>query len=1129
MTSKGFIPVYLARYNEPVSSSQTSVSPWRELFEAVRGALRGRRDAQGTVGSINWLRAEMAVRGANPNVVRNIIYRDKGKVTDKRVLFAILSELWEGTGGAPLELPELGLLLGGPTGPGGELAQLLGRDKRGVYGTFVGAVRSSTLASNTLSPGTLSPGTLSPGTLSPGTLSPSILPPSTLPSNTSSPSTLPKLLVTGRPGSGKTLLTDLVQGALEEGGRPLRVVRQEFAAGGLAAALQSLALVLGVPPGVLEAKLVRVGAASAYAVQADAQADVARTILEHLRTGGEPTGPLVLLLHVSQSAGTADTLGDAPLRLSTPDVPRVGLTEWLWHNLLEPLARAPQVALLVSLAELPHALAGRTGAFGGPVKLSPPTVAEARRFVRALAPGLPAERQDELVARARRSFEDLRTLTLLAEAREPLGEERGGEGRGAEQLGRLAWESTNARLRDFLGTLAVLALPEFPAVSLRDLEALREADPPELTGLELAFLDAVPGDGPPGEGPREAPREGPREGALYRPFSRRFARALRQGLREADPARFRAQSLAASRLFAAGAHEDPRSDAAGRYVRHLYAARAWADLVRWAEHAPLPQSLLTRIWETAQRELTDDPDTLRAVALRVASTYVRLGSTEHPDAAGALAALAAGGDARLRAWTLAKRAESAVLGDRLDEAEGLLADLPDGGDVEGALEADLLRAYLERRRSGPGGAAERVREGLAALGGLAGVRDPALKFRLGLWDCLVARDGGDLEGALEHLRALETGDDLARARLRFAEAAVLGRLGRLGEAQTALGEAVRQGHAGEAPASERARTLARRGGVQRRRGALLTAGADFAAAYAVLAGADERAPLRLAFERAKVQGEEATLLAATGRPDEAVAALQTVLETYAAYGEHYDVDLSFRALRTRLRLAEAYGARAFSTPPALPPTVYPDLPDLHCARRLVGEVLGTLGRDPERYAGLVFRARLCAGRLLVPDRAIAEATLALEAARYPYPRAEARAALAGALLRGGDPGAALAALEVAEAEFAASGSDDYRLEARLGLLTAGALLETGRLEAAHGRVKGALEQPELGPYHDALLYRFGEAAEHAGLPVSPAALGRGPEPLPSTLRPADALVLRFRERAEGPNAPKPTEPLEKAG
>lgn len=1075
-----------------MSATKTAASPWRGLFEAVRRALEGRRDAQGTVGSINWLRGEMQVRGANPNVVRNIIYRDKGKVADKRVLFAILSELWEGTGGAPLELPELDLLLGGPTGPGGELAQLLGRDKRGVYGTFVGAVRSGALHPNTSS------------------------------SNAPTPNALPKLLVTGRPGSGKTLLTDLVQGALEDPGRRVRVVRQEFAAGGLAASLQGLAHALGVPPGTLEAKLVRVGAASAYAVQADAQADVARVILERVRAhAGEPVGkhaaPLVLLLHVSQSAGAADTLGDAPLRLSTPDVPRVGLTEWLWHNLLEPLARLPQVALLVSLAELPHALAGRTGAFSGPVKLSPPTVAEARRFVRALAPGLPAERQDELVARARRSFEDLRTLTLLAEAREPLG-----EGRGAEQLGRLAVESTNARLRDFLGALAVLALPEFPAISRRDLEALREADPPELTGLELAFLDAVPGEGLSGEGPRE--------GTLYRPFSRRFARALRRALREADPARFRAQSLAASRLFAAAAQEDPRGGAAGRFVHHLYAARAWDDLVGWAEHAPVPQSLLTRFWGAAQRELAGDPDTFRAVALRVASTYVRLGSTEHPDAAGALAALAAGGDARLRAWVGIKRAESAVLGDRLDEAEGLLADLPDGGDPELALEADLLRAGLERRRSRPGGAAERVREGLIALGGPEGVQDPALRFQLGLWGCLVAKDGGDLGGALTHLRALTTDDDLARARLRFAEADVLVRLGRLGEAQGALDEAVRWSHAGEAPASERARTLARRGTVKGRRGALEASGADFAAALAALAGADERAPLRLAFEVAKVQDEKAFYLLATGRPGEAVAALQGALGTYAAYGEHYGVDLSFRALRARLRLASAYGARAFGSPYALPPTAHLDLPDLHRARRLVGEVSEALACEPGRYAGLVFQARLCAGRFLPPDAAVTAATAAVADARYPYPRAAARAEVAGALLRRGDPRAALAALDAARDEFAAGGSDDLRLAARLELLTAGALLELGRLEGAQGRVASALARPELGPYGGALLYRFGEAAERAGLPVDPAALGLGPAPLPDTLRPADALTLRFRERAGAPHTPEEAaEPLEKAG
>jgi hypothetical protein len=88
-------------------------SPWRRIFEDVRTALNNRRDASGIIGSINWLRKQMELRGANPNVVRNIIYRDKGKLADKRVLFALLSELWASTGQGPLHAPELELLLAG--------------------------------------------------------------------------------------------------------------------------------------------------------------------------------------------------------------------------------------------------------------------------------------------------------------------------------------------------------------------------------------------------------------------------------------------------------------------------------------------------------------------------------------------------------------------------------------------------------------------------------------------------------------------------------------------------------------------------------------------------------------------------------------------------------------------------------------------------------------------------------------------------------------------------------------------------------------------------------------------------------------------------------------------------------
>lgn len=108
-------------------------NPWRRIFEEVRRALGNRRDETGVLGSINWLRKGMAERGANPNVVRNIIYRDKGKLSDKRVLYSLLSELWESTGRPPLRVPELEVLLAAPSEGDQEVMQLLGREKRRAY------------------------------------------------------------------------------------------------------------------------------------------------------------------------------------------------------------------------------------------------------------------------------------------------------------------------------------------------------------------------------------------------------------------------------------------------------------------------------------------------------------------------------------------------------------------------------------------------------------------------------------------------------------------------------------------------------------------------------------------------------------------------------------------------------------------------------------------------------------------------------------------------------------------------------------------------------------------------------------------------------------------------------------
>ncbi len=1045
--------------------SEAVESPWRRPFEEVRRALGGRRDASGVVGSINWLRKQMEVRGANPNVVRNIIYRDKGKVADKRVLFAVLGELWVSTGKPPLRAPELELLLSAP--PEGEReALLLGREKRRVYAGFVGAVRAGKH---------------------------------------------PKLLITGRQGSGKTLLIDYIQGALEGlaemsgkgvsgGGASSRVVRQEFSAADLAAGLLQLALAFGVSTEVFGAKLAKVGVAGAYAVQADAQADVARVVLEHLK---QPSEPLTLLLHVSQSfSGGQDTLLGAPLRLSTPDVPRVAMTEWLWHTLLEPVSRLTHVGLLVSMADLPLTLAGRTDAFDGPVKLSPPTVNEARRFVRGRAQHLSAEQQEALVGRAKRSFEDLRTLTLLAEAREPLG-----DGRHTEQLGQLVSSSSDARLKDFLEVLAVLALPEYPAVAQRDLEALREAEPPALNSLELAFLDAVPG-----------------EPGYWRPFARLFSRTLRRKLKEANPERFRSLSLAASRLYADTAHSAPRSDAAGRFVHHLFAARRWPELNAWAEETAVPQSLLGRLWRAAQLELQPhNTPTFEAVALQVANYYVRLGSAEHPDAGQALAVLAASTDPKRRAWTLLKRAESAVLQGRFEHAETLLQGWVEVDDPVLTVEAALVRANLARWHSRLSDAAALARTGLGALPAAPGGSIPiplptlALAVRVALWGGLAAKDEGDLEGALARFEAIQTDDELLRARVRFQVGGVLLQLGQFARAHAALSEAVAGAYRGEAPAFERARYLSRRGTLRRRQGAFEAAHTDFAAARAALAQAElEAGSYRLHFEEAKIHDERALSELAEGRFSDAIIVLQGNIETFAGYGARYGVDPSFRILRSTLRLALAYGCRAFNQPYRLPLGPYPETaaahPDLVRARRLVREVLGTLADETNRYGNLKTAAHLTASLLLPPEEAVSEAERTLALARYPYQRSRAQAYLTAALVRDGDYGRALELITRAQAQLRAAHTDDDGLWAYLAVLEAGTRCYLGEPHKAHTRTLEALAEPRLRLYHDLIVRRLGEVAERFEQPLDAAALGLG-GPLPTTLRPADALVMRLQRRS----------------
>lgn len=1052
--------------------TEEHLSPWRPIFETVRKTVGHRRDANGVLGSINWLRKEMERRGANPNVVRNIIYRDKGKLADKRVLFEILGELWVASGQPPLRSPELEVLLSPGSTAEQEVLQLLGREKRRAYRSFVSGVRSGET---------------------------------------------PHLLVTGRPGSGKTLLTDYIQQALEIPPRAAdRIVRLEFSSSDLAGALSRLAMALGVPPELVEAKLLRIGSSSAYAVQADAQAEVARVIIDAARHLG---GRLVFLLHVSQSLGDQDSLGMVPLRLNTPEVARVSASEWLWLSLFEPLGRAPDTAVLVSMADVPARAMQRLGAFDGPVKLTPPTTSEARRFVKARLPHLTPPQQEDIVQRAGRSFEELRTLTLLAEVREP-GSDAALEDNqlSIEQLSKLVEASGDARLRDFLSALAALSIPEFPTFRAETLVGLRRETHRELNSFELAFLDQVPG-----------------EQGRYRCFSRQLARALRQRLQEADPARYRDLNAAAAETYREAAWAEPASEAASRFLHHVFEARDWDTMAAWLRHHSIQQSLVRRIWQAAETELGGS-ESFGSIAQQVAAHYVKLGSYDHADALSAFEVLARSDDSDVRAWTMLKRAEGEVLRGRFEQAERLLDDGPATQVPLLLAETTLARASIARWRSELDEAARLVHEDARAE--LAKVPDhdaasDLARAKVAVWGGLIAKDRGDLEGALEEFASVVTDDDLIQARIAFQMGDVRLKLGRFDTALGDLDQAVRLARRSEALVQEQTRYLARRGTLHRRMGDLGSAREDFAAARDILEAA-EAEPVERDFWLARVDDEAALALLADGAFEEATFTLARNIERFRSYAAAMEVDAEYRILRSTLRIGLAYACRGLALPYRLPfpGTAMPDadLPDLRHARQRIDEVLAALYAKPDRelYGNLVREAHLHAALVAGDaDEALEHAHSAVAASRFDYQRAEALAAVAAASLRNGDTRGAVRALAEGEgalqAGVPANGGyerGDLGLRAQYVALASATQLQLGAAAEAAERLASALEDANLSAYHEGLLRAFGEGAErlaagngawrrHARLG---ALLGLEDRPDVGPARLPDALVARWRSR-----------------
>lgn len=1013
-----------------MSTTRTAAgSPWRPIFEEVRQAVGHRRDEHGVVGSINWLRHAMELHGANPNVVRNIIYRDKGRLPDKRALFLILDELWRGAGNPPLNMPELEALLSPNASAEQEVLQLLGRDKRKAYKALLGGIRAGEM---------------------------------------------PKVLVTGRPGSGKTLLTDYVQHGLELAGLNTdNCVRLEFGSVDLATSLARLGVQLGVPPEITESRLVRIATASAYAVQADAQAEVARVLLEAVRSRTEP---LVLLLHMSQGLSGQDTLGLAPLRLNTPEVPRVNGPEWLWVTLIEPLARQPQTALFVTMTDLPARAMQRLGPFTDPIRLTPPTAADARRFVKARVPHLAPTQQEDIVQRAGRSFEELRTLTLLAQARAPHGAGAGAGEEYIEQLGRLVEQTGDPDLRAFLAALAVLSPPAFPIFSasvLREVQGVRR----ELGPFELSFLDAVPG-----------------QTDQYRSFSRQLTRELQARLVVSDPTYYRQVQRAAAGAYRTAAQQDPKGEVAARFLHHLFEARDWRELTDWLAKNAVPHAQVRNIWQAALAELQGQPE-LDLLAREVAGHYVKLGAYEHPDALRAFETGAASSDPWLRAWTLVRRAEGEVLAGRYERAEVLLDTSPAITDPLIRAEAALTRASIMRWRSELATAAElvtnTVRPELKRLEGTAqSVQAQLALTKATVWEGLIFKDRGELEHALKAFDTALASDDLVQARVEFQRGDTNLRLGRLDTALAALDNAVELADRSEALAQEQARYLARRGSLQRLRGDLAASRADFSAARTLLEQA-ELAEDDRDFLRAKIDDESAYTALALGEFEEATFLVTHALATFRAFAAAAGTSATFRVLRGTLHLATSYACRGLAQPLRLPFPVLRegiDSPDLRHARQRIDEVIAALSDAPRFQADLHRQALLLASQFAATgNEGQALAAAALKSARFPYQRAHALAARAAAQLRRMELAGALTDLAQAGAALdestgkTANERGDAGLYSQLAALTCAAHLAGGNEKAAAETLVAALDDAALSPYHEGLLRAFGEAADDAGM------------------------------------------------
>lgn len=1017
-------------------------SPWRSIFEELRDHFDGVEEPTGIVATIPWLRDEMARAGGNPRIIRNIIYRDKGRIPDKQVLYQVFKSLWERAGKGEFIAPELDYLIE----PGSEIDQevmrLLSREKRRAFKFFVGASRLGES---------------------------------------------PKMLLIGPTGAGKTMITDYIQLALERlGSRTPEIARFEFGTSELTVSLSRLAAALGVGRTDFNTLLAEVGASSSYAVQADAQAAIAQLIID---AAHRLEHKFVLMVYISRRIDSKSLLGDTPLRLNTPDVPQATAVEWLWYSVFEPLSAVENLSIIVSLTTPPNLVIERLGGFREPIQLKPPSRQEARRYMRGRLPDFDEEEREQLVLRAGRSYEELRSIALFTEADFPIPRTNIDDPL-VTSLAKLVHADSDLAVRRFLRAVAVLSLPDWPTFRLLNLMQLQGVSAAEPDRLGMEFLDAVPG-----------------EAGWYRPFSRRFQNALRHEFKTGSNQRYRELHRFAATLYRDVAQNDPQGEAACRMVLHSIHGDKWDSLARWFDQYPIPHPVSADVWQlatTASAANTISQHNFEEISRRIVRHYLTLGAYTHPDLEAALTMLDRSAERDIRTWSTIRRAEIALAQDRFASVSELFEQLPHNLPKMLAIDAGIIETALLHWRNDANGS-HRVLEQrvLAPLRRKPNISDEDhLRVRATAWSAAIATQQGDLIEVLNKLVPLHSDDRIVASRVAYRIADAARQLGLFTLAENRYEYGKQLAESARALPHEISNFSLGLANVFRHRADFAKTDQHLRTARRVICEGITDAT-QCAYRSTLVQEETGIFDLASGQAVRAIGVFNEVLDALRNYQQSHSVDLTLRILQTRMHISVAYTCLGTGVPLLKPYPVIVNVPltnDLAHGLDELARISHQLRSMPDDGRTRSLRARTLFTQVLFhPDPTKKRAALREVAGLVLQPRQRIETHLLAALvdLAANDETAALKHIQNAEGATAALREEGQRFAQLFGIETEEShpglraqsialriILHVQRNQplAAAAVLSKALNTAYLVHYHEGLLRTFGNAIEANGSP-----------------------------------------------